>query len=238
MDKNILISIVVAVVIAAVFFLFLLQMRPSEVSVPANSSNNVAVNTTPGPVLGGDRDEHGCIPSAGYTWCEAKQNCLRTWEEPCEEPRFGKKLGEAINEKWGFKGTIYMATREIGDEGWLRGSLNVPNAAEYASLCAIFMRGNLTWSLDDGTTLNNHNPVIINGKSVCEITLKNGLAKPCGTLTLHMDMNSMKAGYNKTRDNWQDFFTCAPSVNTAYCIEECNAMMDVLMSQERRPMVN
>lgn len=35
------------------------------------------------PVLGGDKDEHGCIGSAGYSWCEAKQKCLRTWEESC-----------------------------------------------------------------------------------------------------------------------------------------------------------
>lgn len=36
------------------------------------------------PILGGDRDAHGCIGSAGYSWCEAKQKCLRIWEEPCE----------------------------------------------------------------------------------------------------------------------------------------------------------
>jgi len=35
-------------------------------------------------LVGGDRDSHGCIGSAGYTWCEAKQKCLRPWEEPCE----------------------------------------------------------------------------------------------------------------------------------------------------------
>ena len=35
-------------------------------------------------LLGGDRDEHGCIGSAGYSWCEAKQKCLRVWEEKCE----------------------------------------------------------------------------------------------------------------------------------------------------------
>ncbi len=39
---------------------------------------------TPAPI-GGDRDEHGCIPSAGYTWCEPKQKCLRPWEEECED---------------------------------------------------------------------------------------------------------------------------------------------------------
>ena len=35
-------------------------------------------------MVGGDRDSHGCIGSAGYTWCEAKQKCLRPWEEKCE----------------------------------------------------------------------------------------------------------------------------------------------------------
>jgi len=34
-------------------------------------------------VIGGDRDEHGCIRTAGYTWCEATKKCLRTWEEEC-----------------------------------------------------------------------------------------------------------------------------------------------------------
>merc|ERR1719359_1134184 len=33
---------------------------------------------------GGDRDEHGCIGSAGYVWCESSQKCLRVWEETCE----------------------------------------------------------------------------------------------------------------------------------------------------------
>jgi hypothetical protein len=34
-------------------------------------------------IVGNDRDEHGCIGSAGYTWCESKQKCLRIWEEDC-----------------------------------------------------------------------------------------------------------------------------------------------------------
>ncbi len=34
-------------------------------------------------VIGSDRDEHGCIGSAGYSWCEVKQKCLRIWEEAC-----------------------------------------------------------------------------------------------------------------------------------------------------------
>jgi hypothetical protein len=34
-------------------------------------------------IVGGDKDEHGCIGSAGYSWCETKQKCLRVWEEEC-----------------------------------------------------------------------------------------------------------------------------------------------------------
>ena len=35
------------------------------------------------PLVGGDEDEHGCIGSAGYTWCESSQKCFRVWEESC-----------------------------------------------------------------------------------------------------------------------------------------------------------
>jgi hypothetical protein len=34
-------------------------------------------------IVGGDKDAHGCIGSAGYSWCEGKQKCLRVWEEEC-----------------------------------------------------------------------------------------------------------------------------------------------------------
>ena len=32
------------------------------------------------PAVGGDRDAHGCIGSAGYQWCERSQRCERPWE--------------------------------------------------------------------------------------------------------------------------------------------------------------
>lgn len=35
------------------------------------------------PMAGNDSDAHGCRASAGYSWCEAKQKCLRSWEENC-----------------------------------------------------------------------------------------------------------------------------------------------------------
>ncbi len=34
-------------------------------------------------LIGGQRDKHGCLTPAGYSWCEIKNKCLRVWEEPC-----------------------------------------------------------------------------------------------------------------------------------------------------------
>jgi putative lipoprotein len=34
----------------------------------------------PASAPGGDRDEHGCIHSAGYSWCAKEGKCLRPWE--------------------------------------------------------------------------------------------------------------------------------------------------------------
>jgi len=35
-------------------------------------------------IVGNDKDIHGCIASAGYTWCAKKGKCIRPWEETCE----------------------------------------------------------------------------------------------------------------------------------------------------------
>lgn len=68
--------------VIALFALFLLiaaggtgfafTFRPESAAQPAQH------------LLGGTRDPHGCLPGAGYTWCEAKHTCLRVWERPCD----------------------------------------------------------------------------------------------------------------------------------------------------------
>jgi hypothetical protein len=37
------------------------------------------------PMLGGSLDNNGCLISAGYSWCEGSQNCIRHWETPCSD---------------------------------------------------------------------------------------------------------------------------------------------------------
>jgi len=31
-------------------------------------------------VIGGDREEHGCLVGAGYSWNEGELSCIREWE--------------------------------------------------------------------------------------------------------------------------------------------------------------
>ena len=30
-------------------------------------------------------DNNNCLISAGYSWCESSQNCIRSWETPCKD---------------------------------------------------------------------------------------------------------------------------------------------------------
>lgn len=50
------------------------------------SSDNSEVRNISNPssaqnqIVGNDRDRHGCIPSAGYSWSQTRSACVRVWE--------------------------------------------------------------------------------------------------------------------------------------------------------------
>jgi hypothetical protein len=73
--KKILILLAFGVILFTGGFIYFGQGAPKEIAPK--------ILQEPETVVGGDRDEHGCIGSAGYSWCEAKAKCLRVWEEPC-----------------------------------------------------------------------------------------------------------------------------------------------------------
>ena len=68
-----------------VFSFFLGGCALVDITKTASPSPTVQPAGNDQQLVGGDRDEHGCIGSAGYTWCEPKQKCLREWEEPCTQ---------------------------------------------------------------------------------------------------------------------------------------------------------
>ncbi|VVC02862.1 Uncharacterised protein [Candidatus Burarchaeum australiense] len=54
-----------------------------QLTLGSNCAQVDICNATASPMPGSDRDEHGCIGSAGYSWCESSQKCIRIWEENC-----------------------------------------------------------------------------------------------------------------------------------------------------------
>ncbi len=78
MKKAIIIIVIIIVILGAAYLILTHNLNNS-------SSNNTNVQNNNDNPLGSDRDEHGCIPSAGYSWCEPKNKCLRLWEENCYE---------------------------------------------------------------------------------------------------------------------------------------------------------
>jgi len=65
------------------------QEAPKKEKGNADSINTTANTDSSGiPMTGSDRDEHGCIPSAGYTWSVVLNDCIRIFEA-------GKKLSAA-----------------------------------------------------------------------------------------------------------------------------------------------
>lgn len=86
MKNLIIIGVVIVVFGLGLFAVFSLNSKKQ--ANPSTPAISASPTETP---LGGDRDEHGCIPSAGYSWCEPKNKCLKIWEEGCY-----KSVGEEI----------------------------------------------------------------------------------------------------------------------------------------------
>ncbi len=114
MQKNVptLIGIIIIVVATILIFggVFTYQYfavkQNNQLQILNEEKNKADRKITPVVV----KDKYGCISSDGYSWCEAKQKCLRSWEEKCEEDRvlsfiLDEATGQKIyrNEKYGFE---------------------------------------------------------------------------------------------------------------------------------------
>ncbi len=91
MKKTAVLVLLAAAIVLVLYLVFARKQKAVEETVqqPANqNTTRQPISQEPSPasqnMVGNDRDEHGCIGSAGYSWCEVKQKCLRSWEEKCE----------------------------------------------------------------------------------------------------------------------------------------------------------
>jgi hypothetical protein len=94
MKKKYFLIIIAAAIIISAFVLRINQISNSHIIEDANQNLVNIVNKQNGNtpdsdiiansmLVGNDKDDYGCIPSAGYSWCESKEKCLRIWEEDC-----------------------------------------------------------------------------------------------------------------------------------------------------------
>ncbi len=68
-------------ILAVVMAILLVAIVGSFIFIKIRTTPPADNNST--GLVGNDSDEHGCVASAGYMWCEQKQKCLRVFEEFC-----------------------------------------------------------------------------------------------------------------------------------------------------------
>lgn len=92
---------------------------------PRDKENEVDVNDKK-VVLGTDKDEKGCVTSAGYRWSEIRKNCIRVFEEGYRLAPF--KNPETVNEEDSEQATLnaYVIFSEDKDSA----EVFVPNSSK------------------------------------------------------------------------------------------------------------
>ncbi|MDD5289915.1 MAG: hypothetical protein PHT40_01780 [Patescibacteria group bacterium] len=103
---------------------FLLLLFVLIVGLVLTACGKVIINNSTGnnQIIGGDKDEHGCLGSAGYSWCALKNKCLRIWEEVCDE-KLTNDLRQAFADKYQKKIEDIKVTVSLATETHARGGV-------------------------------------------------------------------------------------------------------------------
>ena len=94
-----IITVILTVIIASIAivggaYAYKIWIVPAKNQLSSNTENNTQL-------IGGQKDEHGCLIAAGYSWCQLKQKCLRIWEEPCVSVQDEQGIKQAFVDKYG-----------------------------------------------------------------------------------------------------------------------------------------
>jgi len=65
-------------------------------------------------LIGGDTDDHGCLIGAGYSWCEARNECIRPWETYCTATP-GKTVTFICTDEKTIQATFYIGDDQFVD---------------------------------------------------------------------------------------------------------------------------
>lgn len=84
---SIILTIILSLsIVIGVSYILRLGLNRSGVKVEQKNvpqDENVKEETQNQELIGGQTDEHNCLIPAGYAWCEARNKCMRMWEENC-----------------------------------------------------------------------------------------------------------------------------------------------------------
>ena len=100
-----------------IFLLALVVISAYSCKDLSNGSDMTIQKDSLGTVVGNDKDDKGCVASAGYTWSELKKNCIRPFE-------VGIRLNPATEIKQG--DAVYSAFAVLEENGD-RAELFIPN---------------------------------------------------------------------------------------------------------------
>lgn len=89
----ILIVIIVVVAIVGGAYSYKKWILPAKNESPSSNEDG-------NQLIGGQKDEYGCLTPAGYSWCATKQKCLRIWEETCDSGQDENGIKQAFSKKY------------------------------------------------------------------------------------------------------------------------------------------
>lgn len=128
----------------ALFLLGTILLTGCSLSSPPAANQPPSAETSSSPVVGGDRDTHGCIGSAGYSWCGEAQKCLRIWEEPCN-PEAAAAIGTLLEQKYKKQSGSVTARIVVQEGDFATGSVSFAPGAEGGIFLAKRTKGE--WAL-------------------------------------------------------------------------------------------
>lgn len=135
--RNFILGIILTIVVLALGVTSFFLGRQTAPVVKCVSDSPYSVSATPPGIsptvnlVGNDKDEHGCIGSAGYSWCEAKKKCLRLWEEGCEVKNDNDLVKQAMLNKYGKDASTMTVTVKTNDGTYASGSVNSDGGGGY-----------------------------------------------------------------------------------------------------------
>jgi hypothetical protein len=145
-------KILIVVIVVLVLSIVVTRLNALKQVKEQSSSEDKSIATTQEkpPLVGGDKDEHGCLASAGFSWCEVKQQCQRMWETLCitdeDASILAQSVSKAVQEKRGPSAADLLVKIHFAEGNYAKGGLS-PKNPDAGGAMWFAAKVNGTWEL-------------------------------------------------------------------------------------------